>query len=54
MGQTPLGTPPSIYGQSWVALEPEELFWVSDDQEYEEYTADTGDGLLLDRPSKNG
>ena len=48
MGRRPLGPPPSIYGQGWVALEPEGLVWVSDDQDYEEYTADTGDGLVLD------
>ena len=48
MGQSPLGTPPSIYGQGWVALDPEGLVLVSDVQDYEEYTADTGDGLVLD------
>ena len=48
MGQIRLSAPPSIYGQRWVALEPEGLVWGSDDQDYEEYTAETGDGLVLD------
>ena len=48
MGQPPLGPPPLIYGRRWVALEPEGSLWVSDDQDYEEYTADTGTGLVVD------
>ena len=48
MGQPPLGPPPSIYGQGWVALEPERLVWVSEDQDYEEYTTDTVDGFILE------
>ena len=50
MGQPTLAPRPSIYGQGCVALQPEGFAWVSDEQDYDEYSADTGDGFVLDAP----